>query len=562
MAANRKAVLAAVAAFAVTALWRLMTYSGFPNDHYVHLARAQQMLLGAWPVRDFVDPGLPLMYAVSALARWVFGVALRSEFMVVAAGFAVGAAATAVCALSLTPSITVSAVVVLLQVLASPRSYSYPKILLYGLAACAVVAVAAAPVRRRIMLAGALAAVAFLFRHDHGLYIGVPCAVAVVLSRLPDWRAAFRGVCLFAATAGLLLAPWAVFVQRYEGLAGYFRSGLYFSAREADATVLREFPRFLLSGPLYSAENAQAWLSYLFVGVPIGCAVLAAWCYARGRQRWIGESAAITSLALMALLADRGFLRSPLGMRLPDAVVLPGLLGAWMLGLAWTGRASGGTFGGTLSRIATATVRTGIVRTAVVRSICVAVVLVTSAAIWRVGDTTQMLDRAGFLDGTDAIVSNLDETLLDLSKTESKVVQVPSRVTAVLAPFFDYIDSCTQPTDRILITAQYPDVFVAAKRGFAGGQVAFIEGYYVSREEQLQTLTRMRAESVPFVFLVLDRQPVFERDFPLINEYVASAYTPMFDFPVPGLREGLRVLVERKRTASGTYAETNWPCFR
>jgi hypothetical protein len=173
-----------------------------------------------------------------------------------------------------------------------------------------------------------------------------------------------------------------------------------------------------------------------------------------------------------------------------------------------------------------------------------------------------MLDRAGFFDGTDGIAANLDETLLALSKTEREVVEVPSRVTAMLAPFFDYTDSCTRPTDRFLITAQYPDVFVAARRGFAGGQVAFIEGYYVSREEQLRTLTRMRAESVPFVFLVLDRQPVFERDFPLVNEYVANAYAPLFDFPVPGMMEGIRVLVERGRTPTGTYAQTTWPCFR
>jgi hypothetical protein len=49
-------IAAAVAAFA-SASWRFLSFSGFNNDHYVHVARAYQILLGEWPVRDFVDPG-------------------------------------------------------------------------------------------------------------------------------------------------------------------------------------------------------------------------------------------------------------------------------------------------------------------------------------------------------------------------------------------------------------------------------------------------------------------------------------------------------------------------
>ena len=32
------------------------------DDHFVMLARAQQVLYGDWPVRDFEDPGQPLFY--------------------------------------------------------------------------------------------------------------------------------------------------------------------------------------------------------------------------------------------------------------------------------------------------------------------------------------------------------------------------------------------------------------------------------------------------------------------------------------------------------------------
>ena len=52
-----------------TLLIRFLALTGFPNDHFLYLAPAQQMLAGELPSRDFVDPGTPLMYLVSFLAR-------------------------------------------------------------------------------------------------------------------------------------------------------------------------------------------------------------------------------------------------------------------------------------------------------------------------------------------------------------------------------------------------------------------------------------------------------------------------------------------------------------
>jgi len=83
---------AAGAVALLTMAWGFLAFAGFNNDHYIHLAGAQQMLLGEWPIRDFVDAGLPLMYAVHAAAQAVFGPALGVEWAVVAAGFGIGAA--------------------------------------------------------------------------------------------------------------------------------------------------------------------------------------------------------------------------------------------------------------------------------------------------------------------------------------------------------------------------------------------------------------------------------------------------------------------------------------
>src|SRR5262245_9156690 len=83
-----------VAMAVVAVAWRFLTFSGFNNDHYIYLAGAQQMVLGEWPVRDFVDPGWPLMYAVSAAARALFGRELWVELALVSGAFALGAAFT------------------------------------------------------------------------------------------------------------------------------------------------------------------------------------------------------------------------------------------------------------------------------------------------------------------------------------------------------------------------------------------------------------------------------------------------------------------------------------
>jgi hypothetical protein len=87
-------VSAAIGVALLTAAWRFLTFTGFNNDHYIYLAGAQQMVFGEWPVRDFVDPGWPLMYGVSALARLLLGRELWVELLLVSSAFAIGAAFT------------------------------------------------------------------------------------------------------------------------------------------------------------------------------------------------------------------------------------------------------------------------------------------------------------------------------------------------------------------------------------------------------------------------------------------------------------------------------------
>jgi hypothetical protein len=537
---GRRLWITTAATFLVAALWQFLTYNGFPNDHYFHVARARQMLLGEWPVRDFVDPGAPLQYVISAASRWLFGDIAAAELVVVAFGVAVGAAATVVCASWLARSVVVAAGVALLEVLASPRSYSYPKMVLYGLAGCLIVAIAERGSRARLVLAGVLTAAAFLMRHDHGLFIGVACAAAIVLSA-PGVRDAARRFGLFAAVVAVLLAPWAAWVQYYQGLVPYFQMGITVSRREADISLLRDLPQLQFSAGL-TPDNLQAWLYYLFWILPPVCVLLALWRRVTRREQWSGEWVAICAIAVMAVALDATFLRNPLATRLADATVPAALLGAWLIGLAWS-------------------MKSPLAIALSARTATAVVLVCTLVAIWGLGDVTGKLDDVGvFEDDLEHLQEHTAATVAALTMPEVDLRKHPSRVSAALVPFLRYVSRCTETTDRMLVSGPYPEIFVYARRGFAGGHIAFLEAIYHSDADQELTLKRMERESVPFVVLPLDNQDAFAGSFPKVLAHVTAAYDVLADISADGLK-GIRIMVERARTRTGTDSETGWPCF-
>ena len=116
--------------FVLVASLRFLSLTGFPDDHYVHLAGAQQMLHGEWPSRDFVDLGAPLTYAISAAAQAVFGQRQLTEALLMATAFGLGAVLTLRAGVMLTGSIVLGLAAALIEVLVYPRTYSYPKIVL------------------------------------------------------------------------------------------------------------------------------------------------------------------------------------------------------------------------------------------------------------------------------------------------------------------------------------------------------------------------------------------------------------------------------------------------
>jgi hypothetical protein len=431
--------------------------------------------------------------------------------------------------------------VTLFEVIINPRSFGYPKILLYAIAGWALVAAASRLTRGRAVLLAALTVVAFLFRHDHGLYIGAGGLVAVVLA---SWRDGIGTVrdrnAVFGIALLVFVLPWVIFVQYNVGLLAYIKPGLEFSRAEADATVLRALPRIDLSAGM-SQPNLEVWLFYLFHALPL-LSLCAAWWRARaGRERWQGESAGVAAVAVMAIAMNLGFLRSPLVARLPDAAAPAAILGAWLIGLTW--------------RVQLPALRRAAEGTAI------ALVLITAWAITVVASVGDELNRAGVLNRRGAMTERIDDLRARLAKTMPQGSHIPSRNSEALMPFYAYVERCTAPSDRLVMTGLSPDVFVLANRGFAGGQMAFRPGFYALPADQQIAIGRMRSQSVPLVIIALEEERAFRSALPIVAAYVDEHYETLTRVDVPETR-GLQISVERGRRAMSRDVATGWPCFK
>jgi hypothetical protein len=632
---------AAGAAFVVTLAWRFLTFTGFTNDHYAHLALAQQWLLGDRPVRDFTDPGWPLTYLLSAAAWRVAGDAMWVEWALTATALAIAAACTLIAAHRLSRSLAIAAAVTAIEILIFPRTYAYPKLAAYAVAACAMIALAARPSWPRVFGMAAVTAAAFLLRHDHGLYVGIAAAVCLALatgrgrSGAQAMIVAARRVAGLTAATGLFLLPWIVFVSLNGGLAAYFDTALEFARGEANASNLRAWPRFTLvpgqpvmglarpdrplaqvewtpgtdaamrrslesryglelvrqtdegafyyvrdtsagnlealgddphvSGTtglgrvdrpawrellatlsplraapaLHTAGNADAWLFWLFWMLPAICAAALAWRVVRLPERWPGEFAVIGGLIVLALLVDAGFLRDILRTRFSDAIVPPALLGAWLLGLCWVAPRAPGAGRRAL------------------QALSVAVMLITTVAITSVADSGERIALTGIDEGLQGVRARAADVMRLLAGPHRQALAPPSRQAAALMPFFAYVDRCTSPLDRMIVTGESPDVVVLSGRRFAGDGAVF-GAWYSSAVHQDRTLIQLAAR--PALFVLLMDSAAFRARFPLIDPYIRDAYEPMADVPVEGA-EPIPILVRRDRRPAGVDTATGWPCF-
>ena len=222
------------------------------------MAKGQQVLLGELHVRDFVDEGQPLPILLAAGIQVAGGHSMFGETVFDASLIALGiAVAFVVLRLSQAP-VLLTWILPVAAVVLQPRLYNYPKLFLYPVALLFCFALLRRPSRRRVLAFGLFIGVAFLFRHDHGAYIGTVGLLATVLATVRQSRAVVLTRALqLAGCIAIPMLPYLAFVATYGNLVEYFQDGLHFARAEADRTGLNRLPRFAVDasrGPLEFAE--------------------------------------------------------------------------------------------------------------------------------------------------------------------------------------------------------------------------------------------------------------------------------------------------------------------
>ena len=172
----------------------LITYQPFDTNFY-SLWEATNLLAGDHPYRDFFEWGVPLQAMLSAAMQWIVGYRMGGEFVLIHWPFIIaGAVISFDLGYRLTRSVTATAFTALLAlaVLPDTPTFHYPKLFLYPAAIWLAWRYMERPGVRAAAALGLLTAAGFLFRHDHGIYIGIAAVLACVLVRAADihrpWR--------------------------------------------------------------------------------------------------------------------------------------------------------------------------------------------------------------------------------------------------------------------------------------------------------------------------------------------------------------------------------------
>ena len=252
--AGVRIVLAASTVCVLAFVYRLPDATSLINDHFMHVAWGRQLLWGRLPVRDAVSLGMPLQTGLSAAAEGLVGYRLLSEALVISTAFAAAAVLTFVLVHRATGRIAVAVAAALLEIAIAPRTYSYPKLLVYAAGILLLWRYIDQPSNRRAVHLAVATALAFYLRHDHGLYLGLVTVAVIAMRHARNLRPAMQQMTVYAAGCVLLVAPFFAYVEAYGSVREYARDLRQFSARERSGN-----PFVWPAWPLSTRESIARW---------------------------------------------------------------------------------------------------------------------------------------------------------------------------------------------------------------------------------------------------------------------------------------------------------------
>jgi 4-amino-4-deoxy-L-arabinose transferase-like glycosyltransferase len=525
------------------------SFAGLTDDHFFYLVRAWQILFGDLPVRDYVDHGAPLYYYVGAAVQMLFGRGTLSEVAFAVTLLAASAALTFCLSVRASGSIVAGLVAAAFHALLAPRLYNYPKILVYAVAIPFLWWFADRPDARRRCWLAVITAVAFLFRHDHGVFVAIAVCVVLCGSVELSWRARTRHALLYVALTVALLAPYFVFIQLNRGLTPYFRDAWTWAARDRDRAPM-VWPALFDSADPH--QNIVAWTCYMELGLPFLAVAVLALSRAAFRPEWPRARLKLVTVAVLAAVLNAGFLRSPLEARLADPSVPHAIVIAWLVVAVWRLLARRESLDAPFRRHA------ALVRAAVCLAVAPFAFVVVSSMR---ADLYRRLESSVLVDGPQEAlerVGEVRERLREEWRLESwqRRENRPDLINLAL-----YLNTCTRPDDRVFMQHYAPQVLGLAQRAFGGGHADLRPGFFTTRDAQLLTIDRLRRQQVPVVLLETgEAYANFRSSFPLISAYLDDQYalagTRVFDG-----RFGVQLFVRKDARPARRHELLGWPCF-
>jgi hypothetical protein len=538
----------AVAVALIAFGFRFINVRDLSNDHYMHLAWAQQVLLGQVPGRDFVDPGMPLMYALSALVQWM-SPGPFSEATLSCVLLAVAAGVTFVVTTDLTGSIVVALLAALFEIALYPRLYSYPKILVPAVALMLIQQYVRRPSRRGLVLLATWTAVAVLLRHDLGVYAAAGIGIALVWTHWGAWREVARALVEYAVAGLVAMIPYVLFVQWAGGLAEHFHEALEFAKGEAHQRFLEPPVFAFLSDPrgLSAWSKADSAVLLFYAAHLLAIAAFVLIIRGTGGQRDKGTTgpalgAALTMLVLYLVVV----LRHPIDSRIQDLAALLAIPGAWVV--VETGRRAatvlfGGTAGAKLLTVSSFV-------------IALAVVAASTASLWDLGNITLRIKETRVTDGLDV----MERTVQGIRETGTQWPWERFWPAGELPEAVRYLNACTARDDAVLLTWAAPEYYYFSRRRFGAGHALFLPpDAFTTKHDQALMLARIRKERIPIVLINETRRMEFAEAYGDVDAYLKQEYAPAAHFQIHDGSD-VTIAIRRGATPRGTYGADRWPC--
>jgi hypothetical protein len=551
-----------VGALALAVLVLTADYQIYDNNFYT-LSEATALLAGEHPYRDFYEWGVPLQAFLSAATQYLIGYRFLSEFLLQWT-FTVAAVVIAFhLSVRLSRSVSASFVMmlpVILNLAASP-TYQYTKLFIYPCAILLAWRYMERPGPGRGAVLGLITAIAFFFRHDHGIYVGAAVLLAIVLAAVahPDVqrpRMAARDLAVCALTGAVCVIPWAIVVAHSEGLFNYVQARAYINDKWAvrDPVFLTLFHmnpiRALTPDPTVSADadpyerllawlpgrsNAQTWLQQvtLLTTVCIVVAALAQWFKARRDGVRAPEDTFEMLLAgALVLLVERQLFRETSYF----VMVFP-------LAAAFGARLLTGPPSPAGEAISTST-RVGRAWHVARRSVAVAVLAITTVTVagyvresnvlqpvYQLEHLPRTIERLVVSPPIDGFVSSAYARGVDAQQWQRLDAGGKSDIA------LRYVHDCTAPGDHVLVSGLTPyQVGYYAARPVAGGHLYWHDGWRSDPVREAQSLDLLKRQSVPFAVSTSDGMLENLQRYPHIRAYVEANYVEIAGIERPVAR--------------------------